>query len=75
MTPGMRYFLQPLLILYYAPMLMIRYWMVGPSQEYVEESRKGHEKVVEGWRKAVEVAEKANKDGYWPVHVNGKSFA
>ena len=56
-------------------MLMIRYWMVGPSQEYVEESRKGHEKVVEGWRKAVEVAEKANKDGYWPVHVNGKSFA
>lgn len=44
--------------------------MVGPSQQYVEESRKGHEKVVEGWRKAVEAAEKANDGGYWPVHLN-----
>lgn len=49
---------------------MIRYWMVGPSQAYVEESRLGHEKVVEGWRKAVEAAEKANSGGYWPVHLN-----
>mmetsp|Transcript_22914 Transcript_22914/g.48299 ORF Transcript_22914/g.48299 Transcript_22914/m.48299 type:complete len:262 (-) Transcript_22914:131-916(-) len=68
--PGLRYFLQPLLIMYYAPLLMIRYWMVGPSQAYVEESRSGHEKVVEGWRRAVEVAEKANLGGYWPVHLN-----
>lgn len=51
-------------------MLMIRYWMVGPSRQYVEESQKGHEKLVEGWRKAVEAAEKAHADGYWPVHVN-----
>jgi len=68
--PGLRYFLQPLLIMYYAPMLLIRYWLVGPSQQYVEESRKGHEKVVDGWRKAVEAAEKANAGGYWPVHLN-----
>jgi len=49
---------------------MIRYWMVGPSREYVEESQKGHEKLVEGWRKAVEAAENANSGGYWPVHLN-----
>lgn len=70
LSPSLRYFLQPLLIMYYAPLLMIRYWMVGPSQKYVEESRKGHERMVEGWRKAVEAAESANSGGYWPVHLN-----
>ncbi|KAL3800191.1 hypothetical protein HJC23_001112 [Cyclotella cryptica] len=67
---GVRYFLQPLLILYYAPMMMIRYYMVGPSRAYVDESRRGHERVVEGWRRAVEAAEKAQSGGYWPVHLN-----
>ncbi|KAL9178347.1 hypothetical protein ACHAXT_001775 [Thalassiosira profunda] len=70
MTPGMRYFLQPLLILYYAPQLVVKYWLVGPSNKYVEESLKSHERVVEGWRKAVQAAEKASDKGYWPVHVN-----
>lgn len=50
---------------------MLRYYMVGPSNSYVEESRRGHERVVEGWRRAVEAAEKANEGGYWPVHLNG----
>lgn len=72
MTPGMRYFLQPLLIAYYAPALVVRYWMVGPSSEYVEESLRGHERAVEGWRRAVEAAEKASDGGYWPVHLNGE---
>jgi len=30
----------------------------------------GHERVVEGWRKAVEAAELAQQGGYWPVHLN-----
>lgn len=68
--PALRYFLQPLLIAYYAPLLAIRYRMVGPSREYVEESRRGHERAVEGWRRAVEAAERANDGGYWPVHLN-----
>ena len=38
----------------------------------MEDSRKGHEKLVDGWRKAVAVAEKAHADGYWPVHLNGE---
>lgn len=68
---GVRYFLQPLLIMYYAPLLMLRYW-VGPNRKYAEESRKGHEKLVDGWRKAVEAAENAQRGGYWPVHLNGE---
>ena len=72
LSPSLRYFLQPLLIMYYAPLLCIRYYMVGPSRQYVEESQRGHEKVVEGWRKAVKAAEMANSEGYWPVHLNGE---
>lgn len=49
---------------------MIRYWLVGPSRQYVEDSWNGHERIVEGWRKAVEAAERASADGYWPVHLN-----
>ena len=58
--------------MYYVPILIVRYYVVGPSQQYVEDSRKGHEKLVDGWRKAVEAAEKAHADGYWPVHLNGE---
>lgn len=52
--------------------MVLRYYLIGPSQKYVEDSRKGHEKLVDGWRKAVEAAEKAHADGYWPVHLNGE---
>jgi hypothetical protein len=51
---------------------MVRYWLVGPSRQYVEDSWNGHERIVEGWRKAVEAAERASADGYWPVHLNGE---
>ncbi len=72
LRPGFRWILQPLLIVYYVPILVVRYYLIGPSQQYVEDSRKGHEKLVDGWRKAVEAAEKAHADGYWPVHLNGE---
>jgi len=70
LRPGFRWILQPLLIVYYVPIMVVRYYLIGPSQQYVEDSRKGHEKLVDGWRKAVEAAEKAHADGYWPVHLN-----
>eukprot|EP00574_Skeletonema_japonicum_P006751 CAMPEP_0201717110 /NCGR_PEP_ID=MMETSP0593-20130828/2927_1 /ASSEMBLY_ACC=CAM_ASM_000672 /TAXON_ID=267983 /ORGANISM="Skeletonema japonicum, Strain CCMP2506" /LENGTH=225 /DNA_ID=CAMNT_0048207077 /DNA_START=13 /DNA_END=690 /DNA_ORIENTATION=+ len=70
LRPGFRWILQPLLIIYYVPIMVLRYYLIGPSQKYVEDSRKGHEKLVDGWRKAVEAAEKAHADGYWPVHLN-----
>lgn len=72
LSPSLRYFFQPFLILYYAPLLMVRYWLVGPSRQYVDESWNGHKRIVDGWRKAVEAAEKASADGYRPVHLNGK---
>ena len=72
LSPSMRYFLQPLLIAYYAPLLAVRYRLVGPSRAYVEEGRAGHERIVEGWRRAVGAAERANAGGYWPVHLNGE---
>ena len=52
--------------------MIVRYYMVGPSRKYVEESQKGHERVVKGWKRAVEAAEKAQEGGYWPVHLNGE---
>jgi len=54
---------------------MVRYWMVGPNEGYVEESKRGHERLVDGWREAVSVAERASVDGYWPVHLNGELCA
>lgn len=70
--PGMRWVIQPLLIIYYVPILFVRYYFIGPSEQYVNDSRRGHEKLVDGWRKAVEIAERAHADGYWPVHLNGE---
>ena len=71
-SPALRYFLQPLLVAYYVPLLILRYRVVGPTKTYDEEGRRYHEVVVDGWRRAVEAAERANAGGYWPVHLNGE---
>lgn len=63
-----RYFLQPFLILYYAPLFILRN-LAGPTGKRAKET---HELFVDGFKSAVEAAEK-KADGYWPVHVNGKS--
>ncbi|KAL3811366.1 hypothetical protein ACHAXA_011330 [Cyclostephanos tholiformis] len=70
LTPASRYFLQPFLIAYYVPLMIVRYRLVGPTSTYDEDGRRHHEVIVEGWRRAVEAAERANADGYWPVHLN-----
>lgn len=66
-----RFFLQPLLILYYTPIVLLKAF-VGPSKEYVNERRNAHEVLVKGWTQAVQAAEKASENGYWPVTVDGK---
>lgn len=33
-----------------------------------------HEAVIDGWKKAVQVAERAQEGGYWPVHVNDEGM-
>jgi len=64
-----RYFLQPFLILYYTPLMIMRSW-VGPTRTSRQEALKAHEKFVEGWKDAVQVAEGAQEGGYWPIHVD-----
>jgi len=51
---------------------MILRSLVGTTRTSNQEARQAHEHFVEGWKKAVEVAEKVNEDGYWPVHVSGE---
>lgn len=64
-----RYFMQPFLVLYYAPLMIIRSW-VGETKTARADQLAAHKKVVEGWKHAVEVAEASQASGYWPVHVD-----
>lgn len=68
-----RFFLQPLLILYYTPIVLLKAF-VGPSKEYVNERRNAHEVLVKGWTQAVQAAEKASENGYWPVTVDDEGY-
>jgi len=67
-----RAFMQPLLFLYYTPLIILRS-IVGSSSSSRKDARQAHEHFVEGLREAVKTAEKVNEDGYWPVcvHENG----
>lgn len=64
--PGFRYFLQPFLVFYYAPLFILR-GLCGPNRNA---QRRKHERIVEGWKEAVEFAEVTKKGEYWPVHVD-----
>lgn len=64
--PPVRYFLQPFLILYYAPLFIIR----NLANNTRKRARKTHEEVVDGWRSAVVKAE--DTVSYWPVHVDSE---
>jgi len=69
----MRYFLQPFLILYYTPLMILR-GLVGSTRDSRIQSRQAHEHVVEEWKNAVKLAETVNEQGYWPVRVNDDGF-
>lgn len=64
-----RLFMQPFLIIYYTPLMILR-GLVGSTKDSRREASRSHEVFVQGWKDAVEIAEKVNEDGYWPVHVN-----
>ena len=49
--------------------MILRCW-VGSTKTSRIEAKAAHEKVIEGWKKAIEVAEAAQDGGYWPVRVN-----
>lgn len=65
-----RYFLQPLLILYYVPLLTLQ-GLVGRTKTYKADAKAAHDSIVQDWKDAVRVAEEVNKGGYWPIHVDG----
>ena len=68
----LRYFMQPFLILYYTPLMIMKSW-VGETKTSRAEAMAAHEKLVEGWKKAIVAAENAQAGGYWPIHVDSDS--
>jgi len=68
---GFRYFLQPFLVLYYTPLILIKS-LTSPTTRKRAVAK--HETVLEAWKEAVVVAEKTEKDGYWPVVVNDEGY-
>mmetsp|Transcript_2228 Transcript_2228/g.5056 ORF Transcript_2228/g.5056 Transcript_2228/m.5056 type:complete len:257 (+) Transcript_2228:375-1145(+) len=68
---GFRYFLQPLLVLYYTPLILLRS-MTSPTNR--KQAVAKHETVVEAWKEAVTMAEKTEKSGYWPVAISEDGY-
>ena len=60
-----RYFLQPILVMYYVPLFILRS-ITGPTRR---NAKSKHEHVLEAWKEAVEYAEQTERDGYWPVTI------
>jgi hypothetical protein len=63
-----RYFLQPLLVLYYVPLFILRN-VAGPTRSI---AKRKHELIMESWKEAVETADKTRAD--WPLHVHNGVF-
>jgi len=68
---GFRYFLQPFLVLYYTPLILLRS-VTSPINR--KRAMAKHETVIEAWKDAVNVAEQTERDGYWPVAVNDDGY-
>jgi hypothetical protein len=63
-----RYFLQPFLVLYYAPLFILRIW-TGPTRKL---RRKKHEEFLEGWKHAVKSADE--KSTNWPLRLDKDGY-
>jgi hypothetical protein len=68
---GFRYFLQPFLILYYTPLILVKS-LASPTTRKRAVAK--HETVLEAWKEAVVVAEKTERNGYWPVVVSDDGY-
>mmetsp|Transcript_14208 Transcript_14208/g.26650 ORF Transcript_14208/g.26650 Transcript_14208/m.26650 type:complete len:291 (+) Transcript_14208:70-942(+) len=66
LPPWFRYFLQPFLILYYVPLLVLRE-MVGSTETSKKEASEEHDKLVNYWKDAIQLAE--TRSASWPLHV------
>mmetsp|Transcript_465 Transcript_465/g.511 ORF Transcript_465/g.511 Transcript_465/m.511 type:complete len:191 (+) Transcript_465:274-846(+) len=65
--PWFRYFLQPLFIIYYTPLMVLKYF-IGSTKSEKEEAFAAHEKVIEGWKDAIRASEQAQEN--FALHVN-----
>jgi len=68
---GFRYFLQPFLVMYYTPIIVLRS-LTSPTTRKRAVAK--HETVMEAWKEAVVVAEKTEAEGYWPVVVSDDGY-
>lgn len=68
---GFRYFLQPFLVLYYTPLIVLRS-LTSPTTRKRAVAK--HETVVHAWKEAVTLAEQTEKSGYWPVVVSEDGY-
>jgi hypothetical protein len=59
-----RYFVQPFLIIYYAPLFILR----SISAPQRNQGVKKHDALVESWKQAVETADQSTS--YWPLHLD-----
>ena len=60
----LRYFAQPFLVLYYAPLFVLRNLSAPRRKERME----NHVALVDSWKHAVAVADQSTS--YWPIHLN-----
>jgi len=65
---SVRYFMQPFLILYFTPIMILKSLCDRPTR-YTERLA-SHQNLVNGWKNAVREAERVQNGDYWPVHVN-----
>jgi hypothetical protein len=65
-----RYFLQPVLVLYYAPLFVVR-GLTGPTRR---DAIDRHDRIVRHWKEAVQYAERTERDGYWPVIIGEDGY-
>jgi len=68
---GFRYFLQPFLVMYYTPLIILRS-LASPTNRKRAVAKR--ETILTAWKEAVVVAEKTEQDGYWPVVVSEKGY-
>ncbi len=68
---GFRYFLQPFLVMYYTPLILLKS-LTSPTTRKRAVAK--HETVIEAYKEAVVVASKTEEDGYWPVVVNDEGY-
>lgn len=71
LPPWGRYFLQPFLIIYYVPLVILK-GLVGATSTTRKDASVVHEQLVDYWKEAITMAE--NQSANWPLHVmsNGR---